>query len=37
MASATLRTFFMVFLNLYVYKRNLKTKCVELDERIIDL
>lgn len=29
MARATLRTFFMVLLDLNVYKRDLETKCIE--------
>jgi KaiC/GvpD/RAD55 family RecA-like ATPase len=37
MARKTLRTFFMVLLDLNVYKRDLETKCLEQDERIIDL
>jgi hypothetical protein len=37
MARATLRTFFMVLLDLNVYKRDLETKCLEQDETIIDL
>lgn len=37
MARATLRTFFMVLLDLNVYKRDLETKLIEQDERIIDL
>ena len=37
MARATLRTFFMVLLDLNVYKRDLETKCIEQDETILDL
>ena len=37
MARATLRTFFMVLLDLNVYKRDLETKCIEQDEKLIDL
>jgi uncharacterized coiled-coil protein SlyX len=37
MARKTLRTFFMVLLDLNVYKRDLETKCIEQDEKIIDL
>jgi hypothetical protein len=37
MARATLRTFFMVLLDLNVYKRDLETKCIEQDEKVLDL
>lgn len=37
MARATLRTFFMVLLDLNVYKRDLETKCIEQDETILEL
>ena len=36
-AKATLRTFFMVLLDLNIYKRDLETKCIEQDEAILDL
>ena len=37
MAKATLKTFFMVLLDLNVYKRDLETKCIEQDETILEL
>ena len=37
MARATLKTFFMVLLDLNVYKRDLETKCIEQDETILEL
>ncbi len=37
MARNTLRTFFMVLLDVNVYKRDLETKLIEQDEKIIDL
>lgn len=37
MARATLRVFFMVVLDLNVYKRDLENKCIEQDETILDL
>lgn len=37
MARATLKTFFMVLLDLNVYKKDLETKCIEQDETIIEL
>lgn len=36
-ARATLRTFFMVLLDLNVYKRDLENKCIEQDETILEL
>lgn len=36
-AKATLRTFFMVLLDLNVYKRDLEAKCIEQDETILDM
>lgn len=36
-ARATLRTFFMVMLDLNVYKRDLENKCIEQDETILEL
>ena len=37
MARATLKTFFMVMLDLNVFKRDLETKCIEQDEKILSL
>jgi Leucine-rich repeat (LRR) protein len=37
MARKTLRTFFMVLLDLNVYKRELETKLIEQDEKLIEL
>lgn len=37
MARATLKTFFMVMLDLNVYKKDLETKCIEQDETILEL
>lgn len=37
MARATLRTFFMVLLDLNVYKKDLEMKCIEQDETILEL
>ena len=37
MAKATLKTFFMVLLDLNVYKKELETKCIEQDELILEL
>ncbi len=36
-AKATLRTFFMVLLDLNVYKRDIENKCIEQDETILEL
>ena len=36
-ARATLRTFFMVLLDLNVYKRDLEQKCIEQDETMLEL
>lgn len=36
-ARATLRTFFMVLLDINVYKRDLENKCIEQDEAIVEL
>lgn len=36
-ARATLRTFFMVLLDLNVYKRDIENKCIEQDETILEL
>ena len=37
MARATLSTFFMVLLDLNVYKRELEQKCIEYDETVLEL
>jgi chromosome segregation ATPase len=37
MARATLSTFFMVLLDLNVYKRELEQKCIEQDETVLEL
>lgn len=37
MARKTLRTFFTVLLELNVYKRDIESKCIEQDEKILEL
>ena len=36
-ARQTLKVFFMVLLDLNVYKKDLETKCIEQDENILEL
>lgn len=35
MARQTLRTFFMVLLDINVYKKELEAKCIEQDEQVL--